>query len=519
MCFALRDRLQPEVHVFKEGCRSMQITLGYNASMSERDQPVMYDTRQLINSHMIMAGDSGTGKTYNIRRFIQSMRDTAEPGSGARFHVVDVHGDIDIPGASTVEFNETSRCGFEPLKINPSPEFGGVRKCVQSFISNLKHSGSFALGPKQEATLRTLLYDLMAARGFFQEDPESWRERGEVPRSLKDNVSYIDVPYEEKDAARAAGARWDGEARCWYVETYEGKATRWPRKAWGKVSPSLQDAIDFAENRLKATFLGANQTAMRWLESLNGYAKRYHAKKVKLMKEGTLLEGEEIPEDMQKAAEKAIDAYTHYIKSIQTGRELEDLIKYDSVENLKSVIDRMRNLNSIGIFGSAPPNFSPDAPVWRYVIKSKNEDEKKLFVDFLLERIFYAAVERGMVSQVRDVIIVDEAKIFVSEDPDHIINKIIREARKFGIALILASQSPTHFPDDIISGVGTKVILGIDQFHWSMAQRKLGIEENLLRWIKPKSTIAVQMKRSGELSNKFIWTNLRPFNQGAKAEA
>lgn len=28
---------------------------------------------------------------------------------------------------------------------------------------------------------------------------------------------YIDVPFHEKDAAKALGARWDAEFRCWYV--------------------------------------------------------------------------------------------------------------------------------------------------------------------------------------------------------------------------------------------------------------------------------------------------------------
>ena len=28
---------------------------------------------------------------------------------------------------------------------------------------------------------------------------------------------YLDVPYEEKDEAKALGARWDRDARLWYV--------------------------------------------------------------------------------------------------------------------------------------------------------------------------------------------------------------------------------------------------------------------------------------------------------------
>ncbi|WP_415678782.1 DUF5710 domain-containing protein [Tsukamurella hominis] len=28
---------------------------------------------------------------------------------------------------------------------------------------------------------------------------------------------WLDVPFEEKDHAKAAGARWDPEQRCWYA--------------------------------------------------------------------------------------------------------------------------------------------------------------------------------------------------------------------------------------------------------------------------------------------------------------
>lgn len=41
--------------------------------------------------------------------------------------------------------------------------------------------------------------------------------------------TYLNVPYEQKDAARKLGARWDGIRKQWYVENVEniGGFMRW----------------------------------------------------------------------------------------------------------------------------------------------------------------------------------------------------------------------------------------------------------------------------------------------------
>ena len=74
------------------------------------------------------------------------------------------------------------------------------------------------------------------------------------------------------------------------------------------------------------------------------------------------------------------------------------------------------------------------------------------------------------------------------------LNTIANEGRKFGLALICASQSPTHFTDDFISSVGTKVILGIDEMYWRGAAAKMAVKPEALAWIKPRRSLLVQIK-------------------------
>jgi DNA helicase HerA-like ATPase len=197
-----------------------------------------------------------------------------------------------------------------------------------------------------------------------------------------------------------------------------------------------------------------------------------------------------------------------YICAVKTGSEFDDYIRYDSAEVLKSVVDRLENLNSIGIFRSQMPPFDPAAPVWRYHLKALSMEERKLFVLFRLEEIFMAALQRGEQQQIRDIVILDEAHAFHDDDAENIINTIAREARKFGLGMIAASQSPTHFTEDFLTSVGTKVCLAIDEMFWDGAARKLRLDVKALEWIKPRRTCAVQIKATTESKNAWRWVVL-----------
>ena len=177
---------------------------------------------------------------------------------------------------------------------------------------------------------------------------------------------------------------------------------------------------------------------------------------------------------------------------------------------LKSVVERLENLNAVGIFKSQRPPFNDESSIWRYDIKALSMDEKKLFVAFRLEELFYQALERGVQTGIREVIVLDEAHNFFTDDEDNITNTIAKEARKFGISMICASQSPTHFSDDFLTNVGSKVILGLDQSFWDPAIRKLRIDPAILENITPQKTLALQLNNKGETKSEFKMVLLPP---------
>lgn len=132
-------------------------------------------------------------------------------------------------------------------------------------------------------------------------------------------------------------------------------------------------------------------------------------------------------------------------------------------------------------------------------------DEKKIFVSFILESIFFKAMERGLQDDVVEIIVIDEAHIFVDDKDDNPINIIAKEARKYGVGLWAASQSTTHFHDDFTSNVSTKIILGIDQLYWESSKNKLQLKIEAFEWLKPHKNYLIQLNNKGDTKNAFNW--------------
>ncbi|MFC4484253.1 ATP-binding protein [Cupriavidus campinensis] len=419
----------------------MEVDFGQNAASGARAK---WTSDRVVNAHMAVFGDTGMGKTHTLRKIVSAMQETGHPR--LRFHVFDAHGDVSIPGESAVAFHESADFGFNPLELNADPEFGGVRKRIQSLIGAIKRT-SVRLGPRQERALTKLLTGLYKREGFIADNPGTWQAGGD------------------------------------------------------RRYPTLPDAIEFGKERLKAYHVGANQRAIRALEEVNRCARAMRAKKATLQNvddDGAA----RLERELEAARVRAIDAYKDAVCAIETGEEFDEALDLEGQkETLESVVDRLENLYQIGIYRSTPPPLDPRSRVWRYIIKSLSKDEKKLFTLTRLETIFTRAVQRGEQSEVLDCIVIDEAHLYQDKEEDYIVNRMAREARKFGVSMLFASQSPTDFADVLLASLGTKVILGLDPNFWPQAVRKLGLTESQLKSIVPQRRILLQMKGIGQLGS------------------
>lgn len=488
----------------------MRFPVGVIQDKWEREQEqisVFWDEARVVNSHIMFAGKSGAGKSSQLRRAIRHASASAE--GRVRFHVFDRHNDLDTPGESVVKFSESTPYGcINPLAINPHPHFGGVRKQIAKFITGITRR--HALGARQQAALRRLLQDLYKSRGFSAKDPRTWcpLDPAEVAARMKgrENRVYLDVPFAQKDLAKAAGAAFDVDMKAWWVprERYEGELLLWAPKSLAKANPTLDDAVVFARRRLEAAYLGTNTAAVHHLQDVNKYAARYHKLCLAHQKNEAL--GEELERLLKSrndAQDKAIEAFQAYLQQVQTGRELDEVLELKSAEVMHSVYDRLTNLNDVGIFRPEPPPFDPNAAVWRYDISALQPAEAEMFVHFVLAERFDRAVERGQQQQVQEIVCLDESDIFFSDDEDNMPNKIAKEARKFGLCLWAVSQSPSNFSEAFLVNIGAKFIFRLDDSYWEKAARSLKISRNELERLRPKYNGLVQIENSSDERSQY----------------
>lgn len=271
----------------------MKVIFGLNAGQLNKkiEAPVIWDSKTAVNGHCLLVGMSGAGKTYNLKSMIRQMIATYDyRPHPLRIHVLDVHGDIDIEGASTVMFSEQTNFGMNPLRVNPDQHFGGVRKRVQGFVATL-NKVMHSLGPKQEACLRNLLNDLYDKHGFKYDDASTWRIEEDAETLISsghDGRLYLDVPFPEKDEANALGATWDGSEKCWWIlqTEYKGGITRWGPKTKSRTNPSINDLLRYARNVMLQSFLGTGIQAVTNVEILNKAAAAYQRKLLSALKQG-----------------------------------------------------------------------------------------------------------------------------------------------------------------------------------------------------------------------------------------
>jgi hypothetical protein len=417
-----------------------------------------------------------------------------------------------------VAFSEQASFGLNPLVINPDLEFGGVNRCIRNFLRVINQASTTRLGVQQEDCIRSMLLDVFEEFGFDADDPTTWSVNAYQSRLVAGGATnrvYLEVPIADKDAAKALGARWDPDKKLWWTHTenYKGEMTKWKAAYKPRTYPTLKDVVDYAKELYEQRFLGSDQSSVRALGFMNRVAQSHQKVVLSNLKDerlGVTFEGSE--EKLEASRVKAIEAFTSYIRSVRTGRELDILLKYQDPTVVRSSAIRLKNILSTGVFKPVLPPFDPDNAIWRYKLNAVEGEEKKMLVLFKLQELFSAAMQRGATDDVVEIVVLDELGMYTSaadgEKGEGIIGTISREARKFGLALWAATQSPTSVPESLISAVATKVILGIDEKYWKASVASLRIDEKLLGWVQSRARIAVQMKEAGGKPSRWWWVEL-----------
>lgn len=424
--------------------------------------PIWWNTGETLNGHLQISGMTGAGKSHQLRRLVSSAA-----RSGVEIDIFDVHDDLSVPGVTRdVIISESTRYGYNLLSLNSDPHSGGVRKKINSVVQ-LINCTNLKLGCKQESALRYLLRDVFYLGGIHEDDPSTWHKL-EITESIRNEI------IRNKD---------------------------WAQKK--KYYPTIDDLISLCDRKLHALYTGGDTTAVVALERVHKSAQALHRLTSNGNRYVTDEEHEKEKEKFKKAKEDAITAFSNYIEKMQTGRELQDVIKYNSKDVLQGVLERLQNLNSSGIFRPNPPPFGGHHARC-HQIKSLSEEEQKLYIYTRAEAIFRARKDRGQVDDVQHILLIDEAHAFFDDEGDNILNTISKEGRKFGMALWCSSQSPTHFSDDFLSACGAILMLYIHPIFWPTCSRKLNIDVDMLKFMKPGEVGAVKLQKKRQIDSRFV---------------
>lgn len=433
---------------------------------SQSVSPVLQNTEQLINGHMLIAGMSGTGKSFQINRLLDSAH-----RQGVEVDVFDVHEELhEAVGAVACKFSEATQLGYNPLVPSLDVHSGGLRRQIESVVDTINRT-SHKLGPRQETALKNLLSEVYALRGMAQDNPGSW------DRTIIDEREFDEL-----------------------VNARNYQAMR-------SCQPILRDVISYGERKLKTLTFGSDNRAISALERVEKSTSRIHTM---ISKKGKAVTDEEVAK-LQKQLEdeksEAVEAYANFINSLDTGREYMDAVRYSNAETLKSLLERLQGLQDGGIFRSNPPEWQ-GATTRVYQIGSLRDDERKLLFYMRAEAILRRVMDAGKTDVLRHIILADEGHLYYSEDKDNPINRIAKEGRKFGLGLVIGSQSPTHFSEDFLTNVGTIMLCGIHSSYWDMACRKLQCDKGVLTSTRAREVAAVKLQKLGEPEPRFVNVNV-----------
>lgn len=446
----------------------MKHLLGLNEYKLKRENstaPVFFEPRHLINSHLLLTGMSGTGKSFQSVGLLN-----AAAAAGLEVDIFDAHDELHVVhGAVAVRYSQATGYGYNPLELSLDPHVGGVARQVDTLVGLIR-TVSPNFGPKQEGALRSLLTDTYAACGIFQNNPRSWA-RKTIGEAERDRLV---------------------EARQW--------------AALREYYPTLADLRSFARRKVMALTVGGDNKALGALEHLMRLKSRVHSLLTRHRKAVDDEEIEKLGKQVDDAKAKTLDAYHAFVTNMETGREFDDVIKYDSKEVLISVMQRIELLDAAGIFRANEPPFG-GAHVRVHQIKSLTGAQRQLFVKLRLREIFEKRKAAGLLpaaNDLRHVVFLDEAAQYFNDDDDDIVNIIAREARKFGVGLWCAAQEPTSFPMSFLTNCGATILTGIHSAYWRKAASMLRISEESLKWVRPKESIAIKLMRDGQADPPFF---------------
>jgi len=149
----------------------------------------------------------------------------------------------------------------------------------------------------------------------------------------------------------------------------------------------------------------------------------------------------------------------------------------DRGAQVKNLMVRLQPLFKGGIFRAGEAGFQFDELLNKTTVVRMTSGIKDLMMAasrFLLEKVYTAMLMAGMTKCIRVMVCIDEAHKLCG---DETITNLVKEARKYGLGLILSSQETRDFHSSIFANAGTIVCLGLEEVDADVMSRNLGMTD------------------------------------------
>ena len=413
-----------------------------------------WNPEALPNGHIVAIGASGSGKTQTLKAIAFSLRQTYPE---MQVILLDFHGDQEIIGETCYPIHMASPHGINPLVVNLDPEGGGSNLQAIQMAGILKKS--LRLGPNQEGMLIEIIKTCYLKRGIVQEQQETWSF--EPP-------NFDDI--EEELNRRVATAFQDEEKK----ELAESICVQ--NLPVGKPNAS---GIYFIFHQNQLVYIGAARDIQKRIDG------HHHIRY--LLKDHYPGETVEIRYYEHLSDWQELIKLENYLIQIHKPPLNQTTLRTECKESQKLKL-KLAATFQYGVFSRPQPEFNEK--LVRIDLSKLPTELRAIAAESLAWQLMNQHRLQGEIQGrlPRTFLFIDEAKE-MSKKEGSACDQIIADGRKYGLSLVMASQSERHLSADVIGNSSTKLVLPVDQTEVKKVAKKFRFAEKRVAALEPLTAL------------------------------
>ncbi len=409
-----------------------------------------WNPEALPNGHIVAIGASGSGKTQTLKAIAYSLHTTYPQ---MQIILLDFHGDQEIIGETCYPIHMASPHGINPLVVNLDPEGGGPNLQAIQIAAILKKS--LRLGPNQEGMLIEIIKTCYLKRGITQEKQDTWSL--EAP-------NFDDIE-EELNRRVATAVKDEGKKEL-------AESINLNNLPVGKPHTS---GIYFIFHQDKLVYIGAARNIQKRIDG------HHHIRY--LLKDQYPGETVEIRYYEHLSDWQELIKLENYLIQIHQPHLNQTTLRTECKDSQKLKL-KLAATFQYGVFSRPQPEFNEK--LLRIDLSKLPTELRAIAAESLAWQLMNQHRLQGEIQGKlpRTFLFIDEAKEMPKKEGSAC-DQIIADGRKFGLALVLASQSERHLSADVIGNSSTKIVLPVDQTECKKVAKKFRFAEKKVAELTP----------------------------------